>query len=921
MSVKSFAWAAGSGLIGRVKEAAALSEHRREAAEGHGRLVLVAGEAGVGKSRLLRHFESTIAGTRSICALARCVEFIQTPLAPLRDLLMQLGARGSAESSDGDELVERLAFERYVEPGTESLPVGSLFGSIDKVFVRYALRHTTVLLVEDLQWADRSTMAFLKYLADRIRRRRLLVVATYRAEELVADHPRLADIATLLGMECTATIEMEPLDERSSRTLADAILPRKNALDAPTLADIVRRSQGNPFFIEELVKATLADDAVGGIKRLPLSVRGAVLARAARLSPKERETLSMAAVLGEHFSIERLVSLLGRDRDEVLRTLERARELQFVYDRSTDPGAIAFRHALTQEVLYGELLAERVRPLHETIARELEQCSDPGAVSVELAHHWLRAGNLARAAGYAEIAGDRASAIGAMADAILYYERALTDGDNEGSAAGLLHKLGLALGSLNEFVAGIERLRQAGDRYWRLGDIEGFAENASALGAQLYNSGDPDAGTQVFRQAIDALEPKLPPAKLDILRARIAYHCVAALDFDAALVFLNDVRESIADARTATHFYQTRFKVAAMSGDIEQWRLDAERALQTARRLDDGGSRLRHTHCQIALDALGFGETNLARRHFQAALQNEPERGKPEQSLAAAASAIEHTLRGDFGTASRLLEEGAGASQQSVAIHIHVKSARLVLGICSGDIALLRRDDVEPLLHYGVTHGMKLALGLLGGPYAWALGVRGELEESATWIARMATALPCAHRFLFAYLAAAQFGDSEDVLAMREKLAEAAVRPHDRADKAALALFDAFAARRGIVTADLPKRALEAGSAFEAVGWPWLAALGYELGGESGRARDIYRAIGALRDLRRVEMGRPDATAAILSPREREVADLAASGHSNDEIARMLHISLRTVEKHVSSALRKLNLRSRVQLGLLLARS
>ncbi|MGB7016122.1 MAG: AAA family ATPase [Candidatus Cybelea sp.] len=919
--MKSFAWEARGGLIGRVKESAALSEHRQEAAEGHGRLVLVAGEAGVGKSRLLRHFESAIVGTRSTCALARCIEFIQTPLSPLRDLLVQLAARGSAqESAVGDELIERLAFERYVEPENESLPVGSLFGSIDKAFARWALRRTTVLLMEDLQWADRSTMAFLTYLADRIRRRRLLVVATYRAEELVANHPRLADIATLLGRECVTAIEMAPLDERSSRVLADAILPRKNALDAPTLADIVRRSQGNPFFIEELVKAALADDGADGIKRLPLSVRGAVLARAAMLSPRERETLSMAAVLGERFSIERLVPLLGRDRDEVLRALERARELQLVYDRSNAPGAIAFRHALTQEVLYGELLAERVRPLHETIARELEQRSDPGAASVELAHHWLRAGNLARAARYAEVAGDRASAIGAMADAILYYERALTDCDSEASAAGLLHKLGLALGSLNELGAGIERLRQAGDRYWRLGDIEGFAENASALGSQLYNSGDPDAGTQVFRQAIAALEPKLPAAKLDLLRARIAYHCVAALDFDSARVFLNGVQEPIADARTATHFYQTRFKVAAMRGDIEQWRLDAERALQAARRLDDGGSRVRHTHCQIALDAEGFGETNLARQHFQAALRNESDRGKPEQSLAAAASAIEHTLRGDFAAASSLLEQGAGASQQSVAIHIHVKSARLALGICSGDVALLRRDDVEPLLHYGVTHGMNLALGLLGGPYAWALGLRGELEESAAWIARMAVLLPCAHRFLFAYLAAAQFGDNQDVLAMREKLADAAARPHDRAGKATLALFDAFAARRGIVTADLPKRALEAGSGFEAVGWPWLAALGYELGGESGRARDIYRAIGALRDLRRVEVGRPDATAAILSPREREVADLAASGHSNDEIARMLHISLRTVEKHVSSSLRKLNLRSRVQLGLLLAR-
>ncbi|MBV9718821.1 MAG: AAA family ATPase [Candidatus Eremiobacteraeota bacterium] len=919
--MKPFASDARGELIGRGKEAAILNGHRHEAADGHGRVVLVAGEAGVGKSRLLRHFEMAIAGTRSFCALARCVEFVQTPLSPLRDLLMQLDVRGSAhESAAAAELIERLTFERYVEPEKEPLPVGALFDSIDSAFSRCALRRTTILLIEDLHWADRSTIAFLTYLADRIRRRRLLVVATYRAEELVASHPRLADVAKLLGKECVAPLDMMPLDERSSRTLAEAIMPHKGALDSSTLADIVRRSQGNPFFIEELVKAGLARDAAGGIKRLPLSVRGAVLARAAMLADREREILSMAAVLGERFSIERLVSLLGGDRDEVLKALERARSLQLVYDSPEAQGTIAFRHALTQEVLYDELLAERLRPLHETIARELELSSDPSAVSVELAHHWRRAGNRALSARYAEIAGDRAFAIGAMADAILYYERALADGDSEALAAGLLHKLGLALGSLNELDAGIERLRQAGDRYWRLGELEAFAENASALGAQLYNSGDPAAGMAVFREAIEALEPKLPAAKLDLLRARLAFNCVAALDFDSARAFLSGVHEPIAEARTATHFYQTRFKVAAMYGDIESWRRDTERALEAARRLDDGGSRLRHTHCQIALDAVGFGETNLARRHFEAVLHGEPGHGEPKQSLASAASAIEHILRGDFDTATRLLDEAARASTQSFAIHIHVKGARLVLGICSGDVTLLRRDDVEPFLHYGATHGMNLALGLLGGPYAWALGVRGELEDAAAWIARLAAVLPCSHRFVFAYLASAQFGANEDVLLMRRKLADAAARPQDRVNKAGLALFDAFAAQRGIVSADQAKRALEAASAFEAIGWPWLAALGYELGGEAARARDVYRAIGALRDLRRVEMRRPDATAAILSPREREVADLAASGHSNDEIARMLHISLRTVEKHVSSALRKLNLRSRVQLGVLLAR-
>jgi DNA-binding CsgD family transcriptional regulator len=112
-------------------------------------------------------------------------------------------------------------------------------------------------------------------------------------------------------------------------------------------------------------------------------------------------------------------------------------------------------------------------------------------------------------------------------------------------------------------------------------------------------------------------------------------------------------------------------------------------------------------------------------------------------------------------------------------------------------------------------------------------------------------------------------------------------------------------------------KAVEAAAAFEAIGWPWLAALGYELGGETKRALELYRTLGALRDLRRMEVNRTPDTA-VLSLREREVAELVAKGHTNDEVAQILHISARTVEKHVSSALLKLNLRSRVQLGRLL---
>ena len=143
-------------------------------------------------------------------------------------------------------------------------------------------------------------------------------------------------------------------------------------------------------------------------------------------------------------------------------------------------------------MLYGELLAERVRPLHEAIAVELERRPNRNAASVELAHHSFRAGDLQRAATYAEIAGEPASEIGAVADAIFYIlGRALAERRvGDAAVAGLTHKIGVALGALGQMTAGIAKLRQAGDLYWKIGNIEAFAKNASALGAQLHNAGD-----------------------------------------------------------------------------------------------------------------------------------------------------------------------------------------------------------------------------------------------------------------------------------------------------------------------------------------------------------------------------------------------------------------------------------------------
>lgn len=854
-----------------------------------------------------------------MAASARCVEFVQTPLAPLREILEQLGRRErAARDPSARELLARLAFERRPEMQAGWLPEGSLFDSIDGSFARYALRGTLVLTIEDVHWADRSTLAFLAFCADRIKRRRMLVVATYRADEMDARHPHLSEFSALLSKEAVSTISVPPLGEGAMRTLIDRSTKGSQTLPAATIAEIVRRSQGNAFFGEELVKSAVDAMNDDGLPELPLSIRAAVLARAAQLGKSDRDIVSLAAVLGERFAVAQLLDLAEAERETVLLALERARALNLLYDEPTAPGEIAFRHALTQEVLYGELLAERVRPLHEAIARELETKPNAKGLSVQLAHHWRRAGDLQRASAYDEAAGDNAFFIGAFADAILYYERALA---GRPRFARLEHKLGVAFGSVIELQAGIERLQRAGDLYWQAGDFEGYAENASALVSQLYNRGDVAAATAACYETIEALHDKLAPEKLDLIRARLAFQCIAALDDESASAFLNQIAEPIDDPKVAMHASWNRSRVAAMRGEIERWRHLAGRALDAARRLEDNGSWVRFLNCQIALDALGVGDVAAAREHFGAAAPPKPQRRSLQATLLSAASAFEHTLRGDFAAAAELLREPERLSVQSYPILVHVKSASLALGICSGDEVRLRHDDIEALLSYGLEHGMKVAVGLLSGPYAWALGVRGEQTAAADWIERIAPALPGPHRFLFAYLAAAQFGRAGDVVAMRTKLAAAAGRPQDRVNKAVLGLFDAYAAERKVVKADRRTPALVAATEFEAIGWPWLAARAYEFAGESRRALDLYRSLGCVRDVQRLEVETSDAPASVLSLREREVADLVAQGHSNDEIAGILHISARTAEKHVSSALKKLNLRSRVQLGRALARS
>ena len=476
-------------LVGRDHEFERLLALRRRAAEGHGSMVLLSGEAGIGKSRLLREFTTTVSAGRSLLGVARCVEFSQRPFGPLRESLLDILAKLSVPREAGNaawRLADRLAFDRGFAGDAASPP--RLFETIATAFEGLASRRTLVIALEDLHWADRSTLGYLAYLAERIENRRLMVVATYRSEEFDAEHPRLAEFSELVARPATVEIALGPLDSNAIARVVETSCPPGNAPNSALTTDIVSRSEGNAFFAEELLKSALLHDGPAPAA-LPLSLRGAVLARVAKLNAGERSILSLASVLGRRFGSAALASIAERPKDEVLSALQHARSLQLVVEDS-EPQTYAFRHALTQEVIYAELLREQVSPIHERIGRELETRWDRDAVLLDLAHHWWHAGDDARAAGYCEASGDRAFAFGAYADGIGLFERALQKVNEPASRARLHYKVGRAFGISGQPALGLPRLRIAADLWRELQDHANAVVTAEALGVLTYNIGD-----------------------------------------------------------------------------------------------------------------------------------------------------------------------------------------------------------------------------------------------------------------------------------------------------------------------------------------------------------------------------------------------------------------------------------------------
>jgi DNA-binding CsgD family transcriptional regulator/tetratricopeptide (TPR) repeat protein len=414
---------ASARLIGRAGEMSELEAALLDVGSGQPWMVFLTGESGVGKTRLLAEFEARAADSGARVLHGECLDLGEgeLPYAPLLAALRPL-ARGHDDTLAELPQSARLELGRLL-PGlgdgdgqgrAEEPAQSALFEALLTLLDRLGAQGPVVLAIEDVHWIDRSTRAFLTFLARSLRRERVLVVVTYRPDELHRRHPLRPLLAELERGGRRRRIELEPLTREELAEVLTDILGAAPAED--TLARLFARSEGNPLYAEELVAGRL-----DGRGPLPPTLRDAFMVRMEGLDEPAQAVLRAVAV-AQRIRHEQLLELTGLAEPELDRAVREAVEGNVMVP--DDEGRLRFRHALLREVAYEDVLpGERTR-LHSAFAHLLEREAGDGAIAA-VAHHHLVAGDQPAALAAAVRAADAAERVHAYDEAATQVERAL----------------------------------------------------------------------------------------------------------------------------------------------------------------------------------------------------------------------------------------------------------------------------------------------------------------------------------------------------------------------------------------------------------------------------------------------------------------------------------------------------------------
>ncbi|GAA0432515.1 LuxR family transcriptional regulator [Acrocarpospora corrugata] len=419
--------AAPGGLIGRGAELGRLVRVLDAAAGGLAGVALVGGDAGIGKTRLIRELIELARRRDFVVLVGQCAELGDAlPYLPLTDAL-----RGAAAEPGGPvvaglaarPVLRRLLPDSDAGPSdamTGALAQQRLFGSTLSLLSEVADQRPVLFVLEDLHWADRSTRDLVVFLTRMLQRERVCLVGTYRTDDLHRRHPLRPVLAELQRLPLVTGVEVPPLADAAMAEhlaeLGDRDGDRGGDRGSDAIDGVVRRAGGNPFFAEELFAACAESD------RLPGTLSDVLMARVEGLSDTAQQVLRVAAVAGrrvDHELLRAAAGLADEPLEEALREIV-SRGLLSAGQRI----GYEFRHALLQEAVYDDLLPGECTRLHLAFAGLL---TERGGAAAELAHHYAAAHELRGAVAASVAAGRRAIELGAPAEAHQHFDRALAD--------------------------------------------------------------------------------------------------------------------------------------------------------------------------------------------------------------------------------------------------------------------------------------------------------------------------------------------------------------------------------------------------------------------------------------------------------------------------------------------------------------
>lgn len=541
-------------LIGRTSEQAALEQAFAATNRGAGGIVLLAGEAGVGKTRLL---EACLADSDLLALKGQTSEIATAPYVPVAAALrayLRIHPGGLASSGPLASYLALLLPE--LGPPPDDTDPAALVEAICRAFTTIARDTPAVLIVDDLQWADNATLELLPILASALAQERLLIVGTYRNDEIGRGHPLRRLRNDLRRARLLREIVVEPLSQADTTALATRIFGQS---PGPALATaLYERTEGVPLFVEELAGALALrgrlrlseigiELASGADLPIPDTLRDAVLLRLDGLPDPALRLLDLAVVAGREFDLA-LVAELAGSTDGFDTLLERGLVVE------VEPGRGAFRHALTREAIYGDISWVRRRALH----RQLAEClGAAGAAPLAIAQHWLAAKEPDRARAALLAAAEQACAIHAYRDAADATQRALElwpDGAEDARRLDVLDQLGQCAQLCGMLSEAARAWREVADGRRLSGDLRANAVAERKLANIAELQGRWEQALAAREAAAQSFAASNLPAESAAERLSAATHLRSAARYRTALEILSiAMQEAVQAGRPDLH--------------------------------------------------------------------------------------------------------------------------------------------------------------------------------------------------------------------------------------------------------------------------------------------------------------------------------------------------------------------------------